>query len=137
MNDRCPGHRSLGNGVLRGYRWIISRSGYASVVVSPADEVHGVVYELSPADEAGLDRHEGVDRGCYRKDYLPVELGGMTMECLVYVDPVQEEGLPSEEYILRINQGIRDSGIPESYVDRYIRPFVPSSGKIHRQFIFP
>ncbi len=125
MQLRCPGHQRVGVGVLRGHRWIISSHGYANVVPSPPDAVWGVVYDLTEADEQALDRYEGVADGLYRKETLPVEINGASLPCLVYVDPVQEEGKPWPEYVVRINQGLADAELPQAYVQHYIRPFVP------------
>jgi hypothetical protein len=46
------------------------------------------------------------------------------VNCLVYIDPVVEEGEPKEEYIARINHGIQTAGLSEEYVTRYLRPFI-------------
>jgi gamma-glutamylcyclotransferase len=84
------------------------------------------VYELSEADVRALDGFEGVSRGCYRKEILKVDVAGRESDCLVYVDYVTEEGEPKEEYISRINNGIRDAGLPEEYVSSSLRPYVPA-----------
>lgn len=126
MQDRCPEHRLIGNGILKGYRWIITTRGYANVVKSTSDEVHGVVYEISESDEISLDRFEGVQTGNYRKEILKIEIAGESKECLVYVDPFEKEGKPKKEYIGRVNKGILDSRLPSKYVNRYIRKFIPS-----------
>jgi gamma-glutamylcyclotransferase (GGCT)/AIG2-like uncharacterized protein YtfP len=126
MKDRCPEHRLVGNGILKGYRWIITTRGYANIVKSVSDEVRGVVYEISESDEKSLDRYEGVQSGSYRKEMLKIEMGNESKECLVYVDPVEEEGKPKEEYVGRINKGISDSRLPPEYIDRYIRKFIPA-----------
>ena len=120
MELRCPEHRVLGTGILTGYRWIITTRGYASVVSSEADLVLGVVYSLSEADEERLDLYEGVREGSYGKTWLPVQTGQGEMSCLVYIDPRKLEGDPREEYVERVKYGIRDSGFPSSYVERYL-----------------
>jgi gamma-glutamylcyclotransferase len=56
---------------------------------------------------------------------ITVDVDGRDLNCLVYIDPVTEEGNPKVEYISRINNGIRDAGFPEEYITRYLRPFVP------------
>lgn len=118
MERRCPGHRLIGPGSLKGYRWIITIRGYASVVVSPEDEVPGLVYELLEPDELNLDWHEGVHRGDYRKELLPVEMEDGTVQCLVYIDEVTEEGEPWEEYVERLRKGFADAGLPDSCLRR-------------------
>ncbi len=127
MQCRCPDHRIVGRSSLKGYRWIISTRGYANVVKSDEDEVQGVVYEISESDECNLDRCEGVDCGAYRKEMITVECGGQCRECLVYVDPVEQEGKPRQEYIERVNKGISDSNLPSRYVDCCMRRFIPGS----------
>jgi gamma-glutamylcyclotransferase len=125
MQDRCPEHHVIGNGILKGYRWIISTRGYANIVKSTLDEVHGIVYEISESDERSLDHYEGVQSGAYRKEIMIVEVDSQSRECLVYVDPVEKEGRPKQEYIDRINKGISDSKLPSEYIDRYLRKFIP------------
>jgi gamma-glutamylcyclotransferase len=126
MTSRCPEHRERGTGSLKGWRWIITTRGYASIVVSKSDYVLGTVYELSEADLLSLDQFEGVSRGNYRKEMISVNVDGRELSCLVYIDPVIEEGAPKDEYIARINSGIKDAGFPDEYITRYIRPFVPA-----------
>ena len=125
MQKRCPEHQVIGNGVLNGYRWTISSRGVANVVRSERDKVYGMVYQISESDESTLDECEGVKHGDYEKCVMEIDIGGTDQECLVYVDPIQEEGKPLEEYVTRINNGLRDSALPEDYVEKYIRPFIP------------
>lgn len=126
MRKRCPGSRKAGFGRLRGYRWIISTRGYANVVESAEDEVEGVLFTLSPEDEAALDRFENVAAGSYRKENLPVWIDGREVTALVYVDPITHEGPPKPEYILRINAGLADAGLSADYVAKQIRKFIPA-----------
>jgi gamma-glutamylcyclotransferase (GGCT)/AIG2-like uncharacterized protein YtfP len=124
MGKRCPEHREIGNGLLRGYRWIITARGYANVVMSPSEVVHGTVYRISAADEEKLDRYEGVPQGAYRKEILRVEVDGRSFDCLVYIDPVEEEGEPREEYAERLSKGIADAQLPAAYIERYLRRYL-------------
>jgi gamma-glutamylcyclotransferase (GGCT)/AIG2-like uncharacterized protein YtfP len=126
MKDRCPNHQIVGSGVLKNYRWIISSRGYANIVKSPQSVVYGVVYKISESDECSLDRWEGVTDGSYRKEMLDVVIDESTQTCLVYIDPIEDEGLPKTEYIVRINNGIEDARLPWSYVQKTIRKFVPN-----------
>jgi len=124
MNRRCPENRLIGNATLPGYRWIITRRGYASVVPSQQDAVEGVLYEISETDEAHLDQYEGVGSGCYVKEMVRILHNGEIVHAMIYIDPVDEEGAPKKEYIRRINDAVRDAGLSEAYVNRYIRRFV-------------
>jgi gamma-glutamylcyclotransferase len=124
MRDRCPACEEVGYGVLRGYRWIISQRGYANIVLSACDEVHGKVYRLTESDEQSLDHYEGVPEGKYRKEIVPVIMDGHSTPCMVYVDPVEEEGVAWPEYVVRINRGISDAALSSGYVDRYLAKYL-------------
>ncbi len=125
MKERCPNHELIAQGVLRDFKWIISKRGYANIVESKGDYVWGVIYRINLSDEAELDRREGVSSGSYIKKYLDIEGGSVIYNCLVYVDPVVQVGVPKKEYIIRINKGLIDSKLPEDYVKSYIRKYIP------------
>jgi gamma-glutamylcyclotransferase (GGCT)/AIG2-like uncharacterized protein YtfP len=125
MISRCPEHRVIGVGSIPGWRWIITTRGYASIVKSESDHVFGTVYDLSAVDLQNLDRFEGVTQGNYYKELITVFLEGLDLSCMVYIDPITEEGQPKLEYITRINNGILDAGLPNDYVIHYLRPYVP------------
>jgi len=122
MNDRCLNNSKIGIGQLSGYRWIISTRGYANVVKSSNDDVWGVIYEISIQDEAKLDGYEGVSTKCYLKENLDILIDRRIKNCLTYVDPITEIGIPSYTYSNTINEGILDSKLPEEYVEKYLRP---------------
>ncbi len=124
MVMRCPESKKLGMARLAGYRWIITTRGYANVVESEHDEVEGVLFEISDADEASLDKFEGVASGCYDKSKLVVMMVNKKVEALVYLDPVIEEGAPREEYIHRINSGLADAMLSDDYVAQ-VRKLIP------------
>ncbi len=127
MEDRCPEHRVIGKGILKGYRWIISKRGYANIIQSKTDEVHGVIYEISESDEHTLDYWE-IEEAGYRKETVEVEFEGHILKCLAYVDSTEEEGQPKKEYRERIMRGLFDSNLPQEYMDRYIRKFISPVG---------
>jgi gamma-glutamylcyclotransferase (GGCT)/AIG2-like uncharacterized protein YtfP len=120
MNIPCPDHFYFGNGILKGFRWIISTHGYANIIKSDVDEVQGVVYKISEADEISLDKYEGVRSRSYRREMKDIEIDKTIYSCLVYIDPIEEEGKPKEEYINRIKIGVEDAELHQKYVERYI-----------------
>ena len=154
MARRCPSSPFTGVGRLRGYRWIINSRGYANIAETGAgsDEVWGLIYDLAPADEVRLDVNEGVPYA-YEKAMIPVEFwaegqlpGGreataataataaaVVVEMLVYIDYRRcsgEGNKPRDEYVHRMNQGIRDAlheGVPESYVNGVVRRYIPAA----------
>ncbi|TFK42319.1 hypothetical protein BDQ12DRAFT_676005 [Crucibulum laeve] len=136
MNRRCPENKLIGIASLANWKWIISLRRYANVIPSPGDIVYGLIYELSEQDERNLDKFEGVAIGSYEKEIIPVDFiaqgaaQSTVINALVYVDRRQGESTPWEEYIYRMNMGIADGldhGIPKSYIEKYLRPFIPAA----------
>lgn len=77
MATRCPASAFVGKGVLHGWKWHINERGYANVVKSSSsstDRVEGLLYTITPSDEARLDLSEGVAFGCYEKEMLSVSV---------------------------------------------------------------
>ncbi|KAG9203411.1 hypothetical protein G6514_002778 [Epicoccum nigrum] len=148
MATRCPTSTYLGIARLPHHTWQINTRGYANVVSAPSsspnytDRVYGLVYALLPPDEQQLDRNEGVPLAYTKEwikcDFWPAGVGEKvdtgtqpreTREMLVYVDRKRTTpDVPREEYVYRMNQGIRDAlalGVPEEYVRDVMRKFIP------------
>lgn len=135
MARRCPESKFVGLATLQGWKWFINTRRYANVIRSPEDLVYGLVYEISPSDEARLDRAEGVPYA-YVKEMMEIELqvavsGEKSLvQALVYIDEERvTDGVPWDEYIERMNQGINDAaarGMPKWYIDKYIRKYIPA-----------
>lgn len=157
MASRCPASYYIGRAVLPDYQWQINERGYANVIARPGYSVHGLVYELLGDDEARLDRSEGVSSGAYAKALRTVmlhpaplgaqvktkkavkeglELGGrperparLERNVLVYLSEVYVTwGRPREEYIDRMNNGLRDAmalGVPSAYFENAVRVSIP------------
>lgn len=154
MQQRCPHSEYLGVARLNNYTWLINERGYANVVEishhqpnsdetgSYENEVWGLVYSLQPSDEKRLDRNEGVPFA-YTKELLSCDFwpgddktgpANITAEpewkgMLVYINRDQvEPSRPKEEYVYRMNMGIRDAikeGVPRGYVEKVMRRFIP------------
>ena len=104
--------------------------------------MYGLVYDLTPSDENGLDSNEGVPFA-YTKALMAIEfweskdgkaidasVQGTKKDALVYIDRKRVvDDIPQEEYIYRMNMGIKDAvdgaGVPFAYVQKVIRPFIP------------
>jgi len=148
MQRRCPNSTYLGVALLHDFRWMISTRGYANIVTPPTehqDVVYGLVYRLTRSDEARLDRNEDVPRA-YIKEMLPCDFwpangttwtntsdtAPETRAMLAYINRNDiVDAAPKDEYIERMNMGINDAvamGIPEDYIRKYLRPFIPALG---------
>ena len=110
------------------------------------DEVYGLVYSITSSDEDRLDRNEGVPAS-YTKEVVEIDFWeskdgravdvrtqGMKEDVLVYIDRKRvTDDKPQEEYVHRMNMGIRDAvdgaGVPSAYVKKVMRPFISEQGK--------
>ena len=108
--------------------------------------MYGLVYDLTSSDEDRLDRNEGVPFA-YTKAIIAIEFWeskdgkavnvssqGMTKDVLVYIDRERVvDDVPQQEYIYRMNMGIKDAvdgaGVPLAYVQKVVRPFIPEQAK--------
>lgn len=122
FQERCPASFVLCRAELGGYRFVLTTSGYASIVEKPGAVVHGLLCALAPADEATLDLKEGVAKGEYRREILEVETDlDYMMPALVYIDnaPMAEEGVVPKEgyegYMGKILDGSWRHDLPPKY----------------------
>ena len=139
MKGRCPDSVFCGLARLDDWRWNINSTGYANIKPSEGDVVYGGLYFLSPRDEAGLDESEGVPwmyekqwHDCMRINPDGSE-AGQKVPCLMYVDVQRpDEGTIQSDYVIWINKSIREAkpyGLPDDYVEKYIRPCIPPTSK--------
>ncbi|MBI3884114.1 MAG: gamma-glutamylcyclotransferase [Opitutae bacterium] len=124
MVKRCPQCEALGPAVLAGYRWYVTARGYASLLPSTRDRVFGLVYSISDTDEVALDRYEGIAAGAYVKSEVTVRFKGEDMSCMLYVDPIAQEGRPKKRYAAAIRKGIKDAKLPADYVKKYLEKYL-------------
>ena len=116
MALRCPVSRLIGGGQVPGYRFIIMRAGYASVVRAPGRTVWGVLWELASADIPALDRYEGVAGGLYIKAALPVRTQAGVRRALIYLGSSAVTGRPRPGYLEAVVEAARAAQLPPAYV---------------------
>jgi hypothetical protein len=117
MAERCPGARQLGIATLPGHAFGIAATGYATVRPDPGMIVRGVLWRLTPADEASLDEFEGVESGLYWKDIVPVEdAAGTIVEAMIYRPTDDSPGRAAPGYLERIIEVCQGLGFPREYV---------------------
>ena len=119
MASRCPTARVAGASLLTGHRLLFrgARAG-AVATVEPFEEgsVPVLVWEITPADEAALDRYEGFPF-LYRKERMRVKLNGKTVTAMIYIMNVEMPvgcyrplGQPGAHYYSVILDGYKDAG---------------------------
>ena len=124
MGAACPQHRFLGRARLPGYRLAFTRrsvrtgTGVADAVVDPEGAVWGVLYEISDADLASLDRKEGAGWAYERVEVGLLTEDGTSVDALAYlvIEKLPEEVAPSPDYAQALLTAARDRGLPEAYV---------------------
>lgn len=117
MAERCPGARRLGLASIPGHAFGIAAAGYATVRPDPGMTVRGVLWRLTPADEASLDEFEGIESGLYRKDTARVEdAGGKVVEAMIYRPTDDSPGRAAPGYLERIIEVCQGLGFPGEYV---------------------
>jgi len=103
MAVRCPDAVVVGTACLPGHRFLINTHGVATVVPAQGEAVHGVLWEVSKADEASLDYYEGVAAGFYRKVIARVRLdNGNVADALIYLARDDKPGHARPGYLERV-----------------------------------
>ncbi|NLN91995.1 MAG: gamma-glutamylcyclotransferase [Candidatus Hydrogenedens sp.] len=117
MAERCPMAKLVGKAWLPGYRLFINQRGYANVLSEVQAQTIGLLWELTPEDEASLDLYEGCHRDIYTKCYCTVtDEDGKEEEALVYIDKKNHRfGYPEQDYIERIIAAAKKHDFPEYY----------------------
>ncbi|MER9858473.1 MULTISPECIES: gamma-glutamylcyclotransferase family protein [unclassified Mesorhizobium] len=130
MTARCPGAETVGRGYLPGYALCFPRMstkrkcGVSSVAPLDGGEVWGVVYRLTAAELALLDRSEGhrPDRdrklNSYTRLPITVTMNGVATEMQTYfAEPQPGTFLPNAAYLLHLRKGARHHKLPAHYLD--------------------
>ncbi len=126
MRWRCPEARIIGTAELEGWRLMYKGSKTGSYLTIEPEEgctVPVAVWDVSPADEAKLDRYEGFPRFYYKRD-LTIDIKGIRTgkvrrrSAFVYI--MHEEhplGLPHPGYVEVCEEGYRYFGFDEAVLD--------------------
>ncbi len=119
MAQRCPTARVIGSSELVNHRLLFRGShegAVATVEPHEGSRVPVLVWELTPADEAALDRYEGFPF-LYRKETIRAKLDGKNIRAMVYIMNVEMPagcyrplGRPSAHYYAAIMKGYVDAG---------------------------
>jgi gamma-glutamylcyclotransferase (GGCT)/AIG2-like uncharacterized protein YtfP len=116
MRLRAPEAIPLEPAILRGYRFVINRAGWATVVPVPGGIVRGLLWDVPGESMAGLDSYEGVDEGLYTRSSVEVERGSAVDRAVIYLALDETPGAARRGYIDSIIAAARAIGAPEDYV---------------------
>jgi len=116
MTRRCPDATDPRPATLTDHDWLINERGVATLEPFDGAEVHGILWRISDADLANLDRAEGVPVR-YRRDRLVVSSDDGPVEAWVYIDHRIEPGPARDGYLERIIDGAMHHGLPARWLD--------------------
>ena len=118
MKHRCPTGKVLGTSMLKGYRLVFNS--VATIAPDPDRSVPVVLWDIKPADEKNLDRYEGFPR-LYRKETVPVELNGDTVDAMVYI--MNSDGIrpPGRFYYDVIREGYEANGLDTAPLEQALQ----------------
>jgi gamma-glutamylcyclotransferase (GGCT)/AIG2-like uncharacterized protein YtfP len=113
MADRCPTARVLGASMMKDWRLLFKgehEGAVATLEPCAGAIVPVLVWEISSADEASLDRYEGWPY-FYRKETVAVKLDGKPVSAMAYImNEGSPLGQPSCYYYSIILEGYKDAG---------------------------
>ena len=122
MTMRCPHSPLRGTGWLEGWRLTFGGEEHgwsgamATIVEDPLHRVFVALYDLSPLDEAELDRTEGAETGLYRKHRVRAHHLDGEVLAWVYVLDAYEGGLPTARGLGALADAAEEAGAPHDYV---------------------
>jgi hypothetical protein len=117
MARECPGAARAGPAILKGYRFGIAHAGYGTARPDSGSLIRGVLWRLTPSDEAALDRFEAVPEGLYYKSVLTVSGEGGDQDAMLYRAANPAPGTPVAGYLERIIEVAESLEFPSDYVD--------------------
>ena len=124
MAYRCPTAKVLGSAKLNGYQLLFrgaNAGAVATIERQKGSSVPVLLWEITPADEAALDRYEGFP-AFYRKETVKVRYGGKLTEVMVYImNEGRPMGLPSRYYYDTILKGYETAGFDTSILSKAVR----------------
>jgi len=112
MARRCPAAREIGTTVLPGWRFVVGRRGYGTIVPDPGARVVGVLWSLTPACERTLDEFEEIGGGLFRRESILVA-GEPT---LIYLAADAAPGSVRAGYLEPVIAAAEARGFPADYV---------------------
>jgi hypothetical protein len=119
---------------MRGYR-LLFRGAHTGAVatVEPREgaSVPVLVWEITPADEAALDRYEGWPH-LYRKEDITITFGGGDITVMAYIMNAGPLGLPGAGYLGTILEGYEALGFDPLALDAAVKASQPPKGATWR-----
>jgi hypothetical protein len=136
MAFRCPDAKLIGTGVVNGYRLLYKGSltgAYATIERCVGRKVPVLVWEVSAADEARLDRYEGFPHFYYKRD-LPIRMDdGAQLRGMAYIMHENRElGVPSAFYYNVLSRAYTKFHLDRHVLERSLSETLLGINKVDR-----
>ena len=124
MHKYCPSARPLGIFRLNGYRLGFKTcgpdpsKGGCTLVKTPDNIMHGILYKMSSADRKNLDKISGIDQGFWAIHKITLlDKDNQEVAADTYVIPNPSgDHVPPESYTRPILTGARQIPLPNDYI---------------------
>ena len=132
MANRCPTAKVVGASQINDHR-LLFRGAHAGAVATiepfKGSNVPVLVWEITPVDEAALDRYEGWPF-LYRKETIKVKLGGKTVKGMGWImNDGRPLGQPSCDHYSTTLEGYKSAGFDVEML-RKATPDAVESGEV-------
>jgi gamma-glutamylcyclotransferase len=127
MKRWCPGSRFVKTVRLEEHRFVydgfsVLWDGAAGNIVTAATEhVWGAIFDITERDRLTLDAFEGYPRSYERKEVEARDVDGKIYRAMTYFRTGRALGKPHPDYEKVVLDGAKECGLPEDYVDKYLR----------------
>ena len=128
MKARCPSAEAYGTSVINGYRLLFKRSMtgfYATIEQDANSSVPVVIYHMTAADEARLDRYEGYPKYYYKREFflqirnLKGNLRKRRRNCVAYImHEYRLLGEPATDYYSLLDKGYERWGFQKTTLEK-------------------
>ncbi len=127
MKRWCPASRFLKTACLEGYRFVYD--GYSvpwdgavgNIVKSEAEIVWGALFDVTERDRLTLDAFEGYPKHYERREVEVKDREGRVDRAMTYCRTGRAIGKPHPDYEKVVLDGAKECGLPEEYMDRFLR----------------
>ena len=132
MAKHCPTAKLIDSAVLKNYRLSFrgSKAGaLATIEKARGGSVPTLLWEISPQDEAAIDRWIGVPE-LYRKATIKVRRDGILVDVLIYIlNSGKPQNKPSAFYYSTLLEGYRAAGFDANILKAAVREGDPDASR--------
>jgi gamma-glutamylcyclotransferase len=127
MKRWCPGSRFVKTVRLEGHRFVYDGfsvpwdGAVGNIVTAATEHVWGAIFDITERDRLTLDAFEGYPRSYERKEAEVRDVDGKIYRAMTYFRTGRALGKPHPDYEKVVLDGAKECGLPEDYVDKYLR----------------